>query len=90
MQLLRLFRSAYRFATEPLRTEVFHRWTDKQLATPELVRLELIKRIPFHSRLSQIGLYHGKRVRHAVFTCFSEKKYTPPHAGRRSSSACTS
>lgn len=71
MQLLRVIRPLFRFATERLRTETFRCFTNKQLATPELVRLELIKRIPFHSRLSQVALYHGKRVRHAIKTCFS-------------------
>ena len=48
--------------------------TNQQLATPELVKANLLKRIAFHSRLSQIGFYHGKRVRHAIKSCFSEKK----------------
>jgi hypothetical protein len=93
MQLLRALRPALRpafcFATEPLRTETFRRFSDKQLATPEMVRLELIRRIPLHSRLSQVSLYHGKRVRHAIKTCFSEKKYPPPQLGPRSSNAST-
>ena len=71
MQLLRAAKTLFRFASQPLRTQVFQGYTNKQLATPELMRLELIKRIPFHSRLSQVSLYHGKRVRHAIKTCFS-------------------
>jgi hypothetical protein len=74
MQLLRSLASAFRFSTSTLRTQVFSTLTNTQLATPELMRLALIKRIPFHSRVSQVSLYHGKRVRHAVKSCFSEKK----------------
>ena len=77
MQLLRALGAAFRFSTSALRTQVFSTLTNTQLATPELMRLQLIKRIPFHSRLSQVSLYHGKRVRHAVKSCFSEKKYAP-------------
>lgn len=74
MQLLRCLAPALRFSTSVLRTQVFSSLSNKQLATPELMRLQLIKRIPFHSRVSQASLYHGKRVRHAVKSCFSEKK----------------
>jgi hypothetical protein len=90
MQLLRALRTVFRFASQPLRTETFHKFTNKQLATPELVRLELIKRIPFHSKISQVALYHRKRTRHAIKTCFSEKKYPFCYPGRRSSRAFTS
>lgn len=75
MQLLRLARTALRFSTQPLRTQVFHSMTNKELATPEIVKRTLIKRIPEHSRVSLVSLYHGKRVRHAIKSCFSEKKY---------------
>jgi hypothetical protein len=71
MQLLRAAKNIFRFSTPLLRTQVFQRYTNRELATPEMMRLELIKRIPFHSRLSQVSLYHRKRVRHAVFSCFS-------------------
>ena len=71
MQLLRLTRLVFRFATQPLRTQIFHTMSDKELATPELVKRALIKRIPDHGRVSMVSLYHGKRVRHAIKSCFS-------------------
>lgn len=75
MQLLRLVNCFARFGTQALRTCVFNTLSNKELATPELMRLQLLKRIPFHSRVSQVSLYHKKRVRHAIKSCFSEKKY---------------
>lgn len=73
-----LFRNVFRYYNRtPLRkTEVFESLTDKQLATPEFARALIRKRIDFHSRMSQTHLYHGKRVRHAIKSCFSEKKYS--------------
>ena len=74
MQLLRYSVNVFKFCTKIYRTQVFHNLSNKQLATPELVKANLIERIPFHSRVSQVSLFHGKRVRHAVKSCFSEKK----------------
>lgn len=74
MQLLRLARNFARFSTPVLRTQIFETLTNKQLATPELIKRKLEARIPFHSRVSLVSIYHGKRVRHAVKSCFSEKK----------------
>jgi hypothetical protein len=75
MNFARILRTASFFSTQVFRTQVFHTLSNKTLATPELVRRHLISRIPFHSPISQVSLYHGKRARHAVKTCFSEKKY---------------
>jgi hypothetical protein len=76
MQVLRLARTAMRFGTQKLLpTQVFSPLTNKQLATPELVKKIMLKRIAFHSKVSLVSLYHKKRVRHAIKTCFSEKKY---------------
>ena len=70
--MLKLFRFAARFSTTAVtRTQVFHNMSNKTLATPELVKRALLKRIPLHSRLSIVGLYHKKRVRHAIKSCFS-------------------
>lgn len=74
MNIGKLVRVVGRFSTQMLRTQVFHCMDNQTIATPELVKKALITRIPFHSRLSQIGLYHGKRTRHAIRSCFSEKK----------------
>lgn len=74
MNIFRCLRAVANFSTQALRTEIFHTMSDRTLATPELVRRHLLKRIPFHSPLSQVSLYHGKRIRHAVKSCFSEKK----------------
>lgn len=74
MQLLRIVRNFTRFSTQVLRTQIFDSLTNKQLATPELIKRKLEARIPFHSRVSLVSLYHGKRVRHAIKSCFSEKK----------------
>ena len=64
-----LFRTQH--SNRALNTQIFHSMDDRTLATPELAKLAVTKRIPFHSRLSSVGLYHGKRVRHAIKSCFS-------------------
>ena len=69
--MLKLFGVAARFSTKILRTQIFHNMDNKTLATPEIVKKALIQRIPFHSRLSMVSLYHQKRVRHAIKSCFS-------------------
>jgi len=74
MQLLRFARPFFRLSAQTLRTQIFHTMTNKELATPELIKRSLVKRIPEHSRVSLMSLYHGKRVRHAIKSCFSEKK----------------
>jgi len=71
MQLLKMARNVMQFSTQLLRTQVFSPMTNKQLATPELVRKVLNARLPFHSKVSLVSLYHKKRVRHATFSCFS-------------------
>lgn len=71
LQLLRSARTLFWYAKTPLRTQIFTPLSNKELATPELVRHHLLKRLAQHSRVSQVSLYHGKRVRHAIKTCFS-------------------
>ena len=71
LQLLRSARNLFWITSTPLRTQIFTPLSNKQLATPELVRYHLLKRLPQHSRVSQVSLYHGKRVRHAIKSCFS-------------------
>ena len=71
MLLGKLVGTFARFSTRALRTQIYHTMDNKTLATPELVKRSLKERIPFHSHLSMIGLYHRKRVRHAIKSCFS-------------------
>jgi hypothetical protein len=71
LQLLRSVRNVFWIANIPLRTQIFAPLSNKELATPELVRHHLLKRLPNHSRVSLVSLYHGKRVRHAIKSCFS-------------------
>lgn len=71
MNLLRTVRILATFSTQITRTQIFHKMSNRTLATPELVRRHLLARIPFHSPLSMVSLYHGKRIRHAVKSCFS-------------------
>lgn len=75
MNLLRTLRTIATFSTQVTRTQIFHTMSNRTLATPELVKRQLLARIPFHSPLSMVSLYHGKRIRHAIKSCFSEKKY---------------
>lgn len=75
MNLLHAYRTLARFSTQVTRTQIFHTMSNRTLATPELVKRHLLTRIPFHSPLSMVSLYHGKRIRHAIKSCFSEKKY---------------
>jgi hypothetical protein len=67
-QAVNLFSQSWRPAT---RTEVFQKLSNKEMATPELVKALIKAPIPFHSRASQVSLYHKKRVRHAVTSSFS-------------------
>ena len=67
----RLVSVVARFSTKILKTQAFHTMDNKTLATPELVKRTLTERIPFHSCLSMVGLYHRKRTRHAIKSCFS-------------------
>lgn len=76
MNLLRGIRTLASFSTQVSRTQIFHTMSNRTLATPELVKRHLLARIPFHSPLSMVSLYHGKRIRHAIKSCFSEKKYS--------------
>lgn len=41
------------------------------MSTPELMKKVILKPIHMHSRVSQRSLFHGKRVRHAIKSCFS-------------------
>ena len=72
--MFKTIRVAFNFCRK-LNTQVFDKLTNKEFATPELMKKILLKPIHMHSRVSQISLYHKKRVRHAVKSCFSEKKY---------------
>lgn len=52
----------------------FSRFSSEDLFNVSLIRHQVYRRVPGMTLRSQRGLFHGKRMRSAHTTCFSEKK----------------